>query len=24
VPTQLDAGLEQHGATRIHPRGLVR
>ena len=21
VPTQLDAGLEQHGATRIHPRG---
>ena len=21
VPTELDAGLEQHGATRIHPRG---
>jgi len=21
VPTQIDAGLEQHGATRIHPRG---
>jgi cytochrome P450 / NADPH-cytochrome P450 reductase len=21
VPTQLDAGLEQHGGTRIHPRG---
>ena len=21
VPTQLDAGLEQHGANRIHPRG---
>ncbi len=21
VPTQLDAGLEQRGATRIHPRG---
>ncbi|MGH3340152.1 MAG: cytochrome P450, partial [Propionibacteriaceae bacterium] len=21
VPTQLDAELEQHGATRIHPRG---
>jgi cytochrome P450 / NADPH-cytochrome P450 reductase len=21
VPTQLDAGLEQHGARRIHPRG---
>ncbi len=21
VPTQLDAGLEQHGAARIHPRG---
>jgi cytochrome P450 / NADPH-cytochrome P450 reductase len=21
VPTQLDAGLDKHGATRIHPRG---
>jgi cytochrome P450/NADPH-cytochrome P450 reductase len=21
VPTELDAGLEQHGATRAHPRG---
>jgi cytochrome P450/NADPH-cytochrome P450 reductase len=21
VPTELDAGLEQHGAKRIHPRG---